>query len=146
MIQYPVLVYGTLRPGCGNYEAFLRGNTVHEQEVRVDGFVMHGHSGFPYIVRGDGSIVATLVYVAPDLYEKVVQGLDYLEGFREEGSSNNHYDRVLHTFVSEGVTYSAYIYVAENEFSKSNAATLPVIESGDWVEHQKELRKENVWR
>jgi gamma-glutamylcyclotransferase (GGCT)/AIG2-like uncharacterized protein YtfP len=139
--QYPVLTYGTLRPGCGNYVAHLQGYTVQEETVELDGFQMRGNFGFPYVLEVEGSkIVATLNYIDPEVYNRVLAGMDRLEGYREGSNGGNHYDRILVEFDSEGTTRQAYIYVARSRFSREMAEALPVIEGGDWIEHVRQER------
>lgn len=133
--QYPVLVYGTLRPGGGNYNYFLDGYTTSEENIRIDGFTMFGQSGYPYLALGNNTITATLVTIEPDVYDRIMRGLDSLEGYRGEGNAHNHYDRVLHTFTWKGVERKAWIYVAINDYSVRLAHSLPVIASGDWIKH-----------
>jgi gamma-glutamylcyclotransferase (GGCT)/AIG2-like uncharacterized protein YtfP len=139
--QYPVLVYGTLRPGCGNYTYCLQGRTVFEQDVTLNGFVMHSNGGFPYLVDGEGSVTATLAYLNPDaaMFADTMEGLDGLEGFYGEGNPMNHYDRRLIDFESDGLIGKAWIYIA-SERAQERVKELPVIESGDWLEFQAEQR------
>ena len=139
MTQYPALVYGTLRPGCGNYKYFLDNKTISEEIVTIEGFTMRGERGYPYIVYGDTNITATLVHIHPLAYDKVLKSLDRLEGFHDVGNSNNHYDRVLHTFTMNGKEIQAWIYVASQAFGQYLAYELPVIKSGDWVAHVRSL-------
>lgn len=134
--QYPVLVYGTLRPYCGNYERFLEGYTTKEVTVKLDGFTMWGNQGFPYLTRGDRTITATLVTIDEDRYAEVLLSLDWLEGYHGENTYSNHYDRVLHTFTHEGKEYSAWIYVASKGFERFVKENYPILESGDWFQHQ----------
>lgn len=130
--QFPFLVYGTLRPGNSNYGYHLDGKIIHYETVTVDGFVMLATptQGFPFVVPGEGSIVAELVYVNPENYDQVLASLDTLEGYRE-GSYNNLYDRVLVQFEAEGTTRQAYIYVA-SPATQREITHIPVMEHGDW--------------
>lgn len=131
----PVLVYGTLRPGCSNYPSFLEGRTVDEQNVRIDGFTMHSRGGFPYLVRGEGTVTATLVSIPQGRYTEVMRGLDMLEGFHGDNDPHNHYDRVVHTVtLPDGTEVDAFIYVAAPRVADEVRKNLPVIESGDWVQ------------
>jgi gamma-glutamylcyclotransferase (GGCT)/AIG2-like uncharacterized protein YtfP len=136
--QYPVLVYGTLRPGCGNYNAFLAGNTVLEQDVAIDGFDMYTNGGFPYLVDGDSTVTATLVYLDSENYDETMQGLDFLEGFHGEGSYMNHYDRRLLKFTVDGLDRQAWIYIASEHTGARVRETLPLIEHGDWLRYKDE--------
>lgn len=138
MTQYPVLVYGTLRPGNHNYTYFLKGNTVHiEHGVVVPGFTMLAgpNHGFPFVVTGspESKIVADLVYVAPDLYESVLTSLDFLEGYNPDANhpDANLYDRILVDFEVEGTARKAYMYVAA-EGTKKRILDIPKIIHGDW--------------
>jgi gamma-glutamylcyclotransferase (GGCT)/AIG2-like uncharacterized protein YtfP len=139
--QYPVLTYGTLRPGCGNYEWCLKGETIHEETVELEGLQMRGNSGFPYVLEVEGAkIVATLNYIAPDRYDSVLASMDSLEGYRADAHNHNHYDRILFDFESNGTKRQAYIYVARSRFAREMAEALPVIEDGDWIEHMRKDR------
>jgi gamma-glutamylcyclotransferase (GGCT)/AIG2-like uncharacterized protein YtfP len=133
--RFPVLVYGTLRPTGGNYEHFLEGYTTREEVVTITGFTMHAgmDSGFPYLVRGgDGTIVATLVYVDDEVYDGVIRGLDSLEGY-DKNRTNNHYDRITHTFDLNGEEVTAWIYVAGVRVAEEVVQTIPVLADGDWL-------------
>jgi len=132
-IKHPVLVYGTLRPGCGNYQWALRGRTVQEKDVNLDGFDMYSNHGFPFLIPGEGNVVATLIHVEEDAYTEVISDLDSLEGFHGEGSVTNLYDRILHTFEVDGEKVQAWLYIPEISVQQRVKATLPVVESGDWL-------------
>lgn len=134
--QYPVLVYGTLRPTGGNYEWLLQGETVAEQTVRLDGFTMYGTSGCPFLGQGGGEVTFELITIDPTRYDEVMYGMDGLEGFRGTNDPHNSYERILHTFMLDGVEVSAWIYVASTRLLKRIRETTPVIPSGDWLTHE----------
>lgn len=141
-IQLPIITYGTLRPGCGNYLNLLEGRTISEDTVYLTGYQMRGRSGFPYvIVTGDDNdrVVGTLVHVAPELYERTLSSMDSLEGYRE-GSNQNHYDRILVNYELNGEIGQAYMYVAGSGFALDMANELPIIPEGDWIEHVRQTR------
>lgn len=139
MTQYPFFVYGTLRPGLGNYSWALDGYTTREETARVHGLTMFLGIGFPYatIARPERnaeatSIVGEVVWVDEQHYDDVLISLDRLEGFRGEGHPSNHYDRILVKAEVNGEEVEAYTYVA----SASHASYLwhghtPWTE-GDW--------------
>lgn len=133
--QYPALVYGTLRPGCGNYFNLLEGNTISEEDVRIDGYTMYGRTSFPYLTFGDSTVTATLIHINPDRYHTVLQSLDWLEGYSHENSPSNHYDRKLVEIMHDGELIKAWIYIAAPRVAEDVRNNLPVIENGDWVEH-----------
>lgn len=137
----PALVYGTLRPGQHNYTSFLEGVTVKETTVSVNGFRMYGGGGFPYITEAgaDETIVAELVYIDPEIYDRVLHRLDFLEGYRSPYGPN-HYDRITTTVEVDGETVEAWIYVA-GVYVKDDLDKLPLVAHGDWVKFD---REENV--
>lgn len=139
----PALVYGTLRPGQHNYTTFLEGMTTKETTVRVNGFRMYGGGGFPYITEADAdeSIVAELVYIDPEVYGRVLRGLDFLEGYRSD-EGPNHYDRITATVEINGETVEAWIYVA-GDYAKGGLDKLPVVEHGDWIKF--DLEENVIW-
>lgn len=128
------LVYGTLRPGCGNYHHFFPYVNHEVETVRVAGLAMYGVAGFPYAVYGntEDSIECSLITVT-DSVEKVrwlQDGLDTLEGYNENNPSSNHYDRIK--VEVEGGT--AHIYVASDYMAQRHVLTLPRLESGNWYD------------
>jgi gamma-glutamylcyclotransferase (GGCT)/AIG2-like uncharacterized protein YtfP len=139
--QYPVLVYGTLRPSGSNYDRFLGGATESEVDVYLDGFLMYGSSGCPFLVRGDRTVTATLVHIYPEQYNEIMVGLDRLEGFRSDGHPDNSYDRVLHTFTHDGETVQAWVYLCSKWLLPYISDTTPVLESGDWIQHVAAAKK-----
>jgi gamma-glutamylcyclotransferase (GGCT)/AIG2-like uncharacterized protein YtfP len=141
-----VLVYGTLRPGQGNYYNFLEGRTERERTVTLKGFRMYAGMGFPYIIQTDTdeTIVADLIDLKTDEYDETVRGLDMLEGYRGPGK-DNHYDRILVTVEDvDGTQVQAWIYVAHKSLHKQIAENLPVLEGGDWskLEEIREAQRE----
>lgn len=141
-IQLPVITYGTLRPGAGNYLNLLNGRTISEDTVHLTGYQMRGRSGFPYVVvTGDENdhVVGTLIHVIPELYVRTLSSMDSLEGYRE-GSNQNHYDRIVVDYELNGEIGQAYMYVAGSGFALDMANELPIISGGDWIQH---VRKSN---
>ena len=88
MLTLPVFVYGTLRPGEGNYSWALAGKTVAEVPATVSGLALHEGPGFPYaVLTGDPAdrVHGTLITIHRDLYEQVFARLDALDGVRPGG-------------------------------------------------------------
>lgn len=129
------LVYGTLRPGDGNYNHFLAGDTIFEENVQLEGFTMYAGSGYPYLAYGNNTVTATFVTVSDEKYEDVLRRLDMLEGFTSFDSNTNHYDRKLHTFILNGEEKQAWIYLASSWVHNDIRDTFPVLQSGDWIKH-----------
>ena len=145
MSNESVLVYGTLRPGQGNYYNFLEGRTERERTVTLKGFRMYAGMGFPYIIQTDTdeTIVADLIDLKAAEYDETVRGLDMLEGYRGPGK-NNHYDRILVTVEDvDGTQVQAWIYVAHKSLHKQIAENLPVLAGGDWskLEEMREAQR-----
>jgi gamma-glutamylcyclotransferase (GGCT)/AIG2-like uncharacterized protein YtfP len=143
--QHPVLVYGTLRPGEGNYGWSLAGNTVEEVEgVRLEGTTMWTNGGFPYVAeRDDGQgIVGTLMYVDESRWSRVREDLDTLEGFNP-GSDSNHYVRSYRTVtMPDGSTTEAWVYLADPSIAKDLDSRYDRVRSGDWMDASR--RRRNV--
>ena len=125
MDQLPVFVYGTLRPGRGNYGWALSGRTVNEEPATLAGAVMHHGPGFPYVVTGDGVVVGDLIEVDPAAYDDVMASLDALEGYRPARRSNL-YDRVVTSVRTATGPRKAWVYLA------ARVPAGPLVASGEW--------------
>lgn len=150
--QKPFLVYGTLRPGHGNYSWALAGRTTSERTVTLSNFKMYAgeRAGFPYVIEGNGDdvIVADLVYVHPDEYDEVLDALDHLEGFQDKEDENsffNHYVRKTTTVFVGGYPTEAYIYVAAPHVAERVVLNSNHLVRGDW-DHFVAIREGQEWR
>lgn len=134
----PFFVYGTLRPGEGNYSWALAGKTTQEQTATLDGATMYGNRGFPYVILTpdeERTVTGTLCHVQESKYQETMHALDSLEGYHGP-NQHNHYDRVIRTVQTEnGDKIQAYVYVASGAYADGVRSSQPVIESGDWLEH-----------
>lgn len=132
--KLPFLVYGTLRPNCGNYEWALKGRTSKEEIVTVEGYELVSNGGFPYALNNEkSSIIATLVTVENEHYSAVIEDLDSLEGYTPD-RKGNLYERIIETVLnSEGEEVRAYIYSPDLVSQEELRNTHPVILSGDWM-------------
>lgn len=138
--MYPVLTYGTLRPGCSNY-VFLEGRSTPMGEVVMDGYKMFAGINYPYVVEGDGEIVATLNTIDPKHYDEAMHDLDFLEGFKGTGSRQNHYERILVDVLFNGEMIKAWMYVAMDERVVARVVNdLYFLPGGDWMEFLEILR------
>lgn len=107
----PFIVYGTLRPGHGNYQWALAGVTISEEDITVPNTRLVSEGGFPYLIPADGQqSIATLVTVHPDHYAQVLADLDHLEGY-SPGSNFNLYDRTVRTVQTSTGTVDAWLYI-----------------------------------
>jgi len=126
---YPFFVYGTLRPGCHNYDRYLAESSIDERRATLAGAEMFVGPGFPYVrVSGTGTVTGDLVWV--DDYRRVLDRVDRLEGYRgEEGP--NLYDRALVQVETEtGEPVTAWVYYAGKLADLDHCRR---IESGDWL-------------
>ena len=74
--QHSVFVYGTLRPGQGNYRRLLAGRIVRESPATAKGLALYG-TGFPYAVpQPRARIVGDLITIEPALYREVLAELE----------------------------------------------------------------------
>ncbi|MGK5640247.1 gamma-glutamylcyclotransferase family protein [Streptomyces sp. URMC 126] len=129
----PVFVYGTLRRGGGNYDAFLRGRTAEEVPARLAGAVLYEGPGYPFAVAAPtGEIRGELMTLAPSGHAAVLAALDGLEGYRP-GDPGNLYDRVVREVRTErGVTVRAWVYLAAERIARRLRATDSPLPDGTW--------------
>jgi gamma-glutamylcyclotransferase (GGCT)/AIG2-like uncharacterized protein YtfP len=142
----PVFVYGTLRPGQGNYRYLLAEHATEDRPARVRGYALYG-AGFPYAVRERGSVIqGAVVWIDPAAYIETLEGLDRLEGFRPDRPGQSHYVRVnvsatCATPLPGGGTYETFhrvwMYEAGPRFRTDRHSR---IDSGDWVAERSQDR------
>lgn len=129
-----VAVYGTLRPGHGNYNWHLnnRPGVEHLGTETVGGFRMYSLGGFPGVLRGEESdnIIIDVFRVENN---DVMRGLDMLEGYNQRNPKSGLYDKeTVNTSHGE-----AYIYTYNGEPSEDR-----LIENGDWSDHVTKRRSQ----
>ena len=136
MTNLPFFVYGTLRPGQGNYR-LLAGQTVAEFPATLPGHALYG-PGLPYVTAGeeDSTVVGALIFVAPERYAEVLARLDCLEGYRP-GRPHCHYERVVRTvryLDADGAeaTTLAWVYLA-GPAARERLRGTERIAGGDWL-------------
>jgi gamma-glutamylcyclotransferase (GGCT)/AIG2-like uncharacterized protein YtfP len=137
--QHSVFVYGTLRPGQGNYQRLLDGRTVQESPAIAKGLALYG-AGFPYAVPEPGArIVGDLITIEPAQYGQVLAELDALEGVRAQQVSSSHYIRAARSVIAYhalpgGGTWEAFhtawIYLAGPDIDPTR---MPRIADNDWL-------------
>ncbi|MFI1163342.1 gamma-glutamylcyclotransferase family protein [Streptomyces sp. NPDC020801] len=130
----PFFVYGTLRPGERNHDAFLRGRTRCAQPARLTGAVLYDGPGHPYAVEEPGGMVrGELLTAAPREYGELLIALDRLEGYAA-GDPGSLYERVEREVVREtdGARVRAWVYVAGASVTARLRERGRRIEGGDW--------------
>ncbi len=121
MEQYPLFVYGTLRPGNSNYPHYLAGRTQHEEHATLLGAALYTEGVYPYLtvepelVRPDDRVQGTLIAVRPDVYAAVLHDVDQLEDYVDGRRRGNLYERVVRQVATASGTVEAYVYVASAE-------------------------------
>ncbi|MGW7256264.1 gamma-glutamylcyclotransferase family protein [Streptomyces sp. NPDC054834] len=130
----PFFVYGTLRPGEGNHDLYLRGSTRSEEPGRLTGAVLYDGPGYPYVVEQPGGEVrGDLVTALPEEYGRLLRELDRLEEYAP-GDPRNLYERVGRNVVrADGSTARAWVYIAAPHVAARLRARGRLIAGGDWL-------------
>jgi gamma-glutamylcyclotransferase (GGCT)/AIG2-like uncharacterized protein YtfP len=135
----PFFVYGTLRPGEINHDAFLRGRTETEEPGRLDGAVLYDGPGYPYAVEEPGPVAVRgeLVTARPESYDRLLLELDELEECVPEDPASL-YVRVERDVVRlrDGAVVRAWVYVAGPVVTGKLRADGRRIDGGDWLAHR----------
>ena len=122
-----VFVYGTLMKDFGNYKRYLEGRISRITPGRTYGLLYHLPEGYPALLPGNEIIEGEVV---EPVDENLLKYLDRLEGY-DKRSSNNLYDRVLRSILTEGgeeMNCWVYIYLDER-YAKENGILIP---NGNW--------------
>ncbi|GAA1903972.1 gamma-glutamylcyclotransferase [Streptomyces durmitorensis] len=133
--RLPFFVYGTLRPGEPNHDAFLRGSVTTEEPARLAGAVLYEGPGYPYLVEEPegGPVRGELITARPSAYERLLADLDVLEEYAP-GDPRNLYERVVREVaLLDGATARAWVYVAAPGVAARLRASGTAIGGGDWA-------------
>ncbi|MFE6171994.1 gamma-glutamylcyclotransferase family protein [Streptomyces sp. NPDC056464] len=135
--RLPFFVYGTLRPGEPNHDAFLRGRTLAEEPARWEGALLYDGPGYPYVVEEsgrEGTVYGDLVTARPEEYPALLAALDRLEEYAP-GDPRNLYERLARKVVraADGTAVQAWVYVAAPSVAARLRTRGKLIESGDWA-------------
>ena len=139
--QLPFFVYGTLRTGEYNWVRLLKGRTVKEEPAELSGFKLYARQ-YPCIgpAAEPSRVLGNLVYVAPELYERVRQDLDALEQY-DPLTDSGWYLRIVRPVERRDETgaintVDAWVYVGAPE-TLAEFTPADLVENGDWVEHSR---------
>ena len=92
----PVFVYGTLRRGEKNHQAYLAGRYSRCRPASVRGrLFFEPREGYPYLLPGDGSVRGELFDLAPARYAETLARLDALEEYDPDDEAGSVYLRRL---------------------------------------------------
>lgn len=118
MANQKILVYGSLRKGCYNFEAFkseYKDEINYIKTTTIKGYSLYSLGAYPGILPGTGELVVDILEVSP----RVAQAIYYMEigaGYEVEN-------------VEIGIeNYPIYVY-------KHNVSEDRLVEHGDWVKH-----------
>ncbi|MET9698390.1 gamma-glutamylcyclotransferase family protein [Streptomyces sp. NPDC006529] len=133
--ELPFFVYGTLRPGEINHDAFLRGRTRCEEPALLPDALLYDGPGYPYAVPCPGArTTGELVAAAPGQYARLLAELDRLEEYHGPASPLNLYERVRRTTLRpDGTTTPAWVYLAAPALAAALARSGTPIPDGDWL-------------
>ena len=135
--QHQVFVYGTLRPGQGNYRRLLEGHTIQETPCIANGLALFGDT-IPYAARFPGArIVGDLITIDPNQYNQVLANLDRLEGYHADKPAGSHYIRTTRPVIATnhlpggtGTHHIAWIYLTGAWINPDRMTRIP---GDDWL-------------
>jgi gamma-glutamylcyclotransferase (GGCT)/AIG2-like uncharacterized protein YtfP len=133
-MQYPLFVYGTLKRGGSNYDAYLKGKATAQDPAFLPGAALYDCGPYPCLVldAGAGVFGEVVTFDAED-YATCLAEIDSLEDYTE-GGEQNMYERVLVDVDTASGTQKAWVYVAGAELmAQIQAGELPFIEDGTWA-------------
>lgn len=142
MTALTFLTYGTLRPGGSNYPHFVKPFDHTTEPVLVTGFAMYSAGSYPFILpTGDpeDKVVCDAITITnPEDHAEVEHGMDRLEGFISPGHPDNLYEKYMATYTMSNSEEdnSAIIYIPTLSLHEHIRLSLPLVASGDWIEHQ----------
>ncbi|WP_242306866.1 gamma-glutamylcyclotransferase [Bacillus cereus group sp. BfR-BA-01524] len=126
--MYHIFVYGTLRRGQTNAH-YMLGATYIPDRAWTYGKLFDTNEGYPAMTYSIEEKVYGEVYVVND---EILCKLDELEEYTGNAETDL-YDRITQTVYVADRKIEAYVYIAQDK-----KMILKVIDSGDWVEYQKE--------
>ena len=121
-----VFVYGTLKPGHGNYRVATMAGQHQHQPAQLSGFTLHTLGAFPGIKRADPwDTVKGVVLTFTDI-EKALPVLDKLEGV-----SWGMYQRErVNVQLDNGTALQCWTYIYGNPSALTRDN---LIETGEWT-------------
>lgn len=123
-MAYIVFVYGTLRRGEANHH-YLSSSLCVSDKASAEGWLGDTGNGYPAMVVTGVNTVQGELY---EVDERTLSLLDELEDYYGHGHSDNEYDRVEISVVTDRGSIKALTYV----YATQKLAALLPIPSGDW--------------
>lgn len=121
------IVYGSLREGAYNYDAFKRyypeGYNKIGQTV-IDGYDLHSLGSYPFIVEGEGKLIVDIMECSPDCF-RAINGMELGAGYQAElinvELNGEIIEGTIYTFSKKDINYSQ-----------------EHVKSGDWIKYKNE--------
>ncbi|TXR98471.1 gamma-glutamylcyclotransferase [Bacillus sp. SH7-1] len=123
-----VFVYGTLRKEQTNAH-YMQGAICIADKAWTYGKLFDTNEGYPAMTYSSEEKVYGEVY---EVNDEILHKLDELEEYTGNAETDL-YDRITQTIYDADREIEAYVYIAQDK-----KMILKVIDSGDWVEYQKE--------
>lgn len=132
-------VYGSLREGFYNYNKFLDGKVLKKKEGKLNNIKLYHmpYKGYPAIISGKDYVLGEIIVINEKDYDSTMKALDEMEGFINEGNSENEYHKMLLEVedLENNQNELCYVYFynkdKDNLFD-SEAIYLP---NGDWKDY-----------
>ncbi|MFM7407105.1 MAG: gamma-glutamylcyclotransferase [Cuspidothrix sp.] len=91
-----IFVYGTLKPGEGNYQKYCAGKVVEVQKAIVNGKIYALPMGYPAMTPGEGKVEGYLLTFPDSSYLRTLDDLEDYQANRRQSKNlyNRHYIEV----------------------------------------------------
>jgi gamma-glutamylcyclotransferase (GGCT)/AIG2-like uncharacterized protein YtfP len=136
--QLPFFVYGTLKPGESNYEAYLEGRCVTTRSAIMRNAAVFSDGQYPYLITDSRAVppddiaYGVVIEVAAPYYEETLARLDWLEDYKPN-SPWSMYDRVTAIVETADGPVEVWTYVGgPQSLAAIRAGRLVYIPGGVW--------------
>lgn len=132
-----IFVYGSLREGHYNYDAYLKGKSqfISYGYVKGDLYTIEGVT-YPALIEGEGTVIGEIYEVNVE----VAKAIDELESY-VEGDPSNEYNRILCDIMDEQgkVIDVLPVYMFNMQREGKQGVLENRIESGDYTKYRNEI-------
>lgn len=113
--------------GFDNYKRYLEGRVSRITPGRTCGLLYHLPEGYPALLPGNETVVGEIM---EPVDEDLLQTLDWLEDYDEQGSDNLYTRELRSVLTDDGEKATCWIYIYNNERYAREKGTL--VPGGDW--------------
>ena len=124
--MHRIFVYGTLKQGFSNHHRIFGGYDIKITPAFTYG-KLYDLGWYPAMTKGSEKVYGELVEFDNP---KILQRVDYLEGYKGENHSNNYYERREVDVFVRGDIVKAWVYFMDRDRVVKNMSKL--INSGEW--------------